>query len=410
MKKLLNAAVLSAVAGSVSVTAQAHVPEAEWEQFKTQFAAMAARVEALEAENTALKSAATVPVEDLAVLQADVVSLKAQNSSTSWAEKLAWKGDFRYRYEDIDDGGDDRQRHRIRARAELVAKTTEDITLGLGVATGGDDPVSTNQTLGGGGSTKDVRLDKAYFRYQPNEFWLSGGKVSNPYFKPQKSGLIWDGDFRPEGLFAGYDGKHFFVNSSYAHLESDSKDGLDKAFWGAQVGTSFGPVTLAAGYLDIPVKGQSAFYDDELFGNSTDEAGNYLYNYEVVSLGADANFNVWEMPLALYGDVIQNQDADDQDTGYIVGAKLGKAKNKGSWQIQYQYQDLEADATLGLLTDSDFMGGGTDGKGHKFSGAYTIVEKWILGFTYFDGEKCTDSVKCDVRDYDRLMIDAKFKY
>ena len=44
----------------------------------------------------------------------------------------------------------------------LVAKPTDTTEVGLGMATGGDDPVSTNQTLGGGGSTKDVRLDLAY--------------------------------------------------------------------------------------------------------------------------------------------------------------------------------------------------------------------------------------------------------
>ena len=34
----------------------------------------------------------------------------------------------------------------------------------------------------------------------------------------------------------------------------------------------------------------------------------------------------------------QNDDADDLDTGYIAGVKLGKAKAKGTWQVQYQYQ------------------------------------------------------------------------
>ena len=114
------------------------------------------------------------------------------------------------------------------------------------------------------------------------------------------------------------------------------------------------------------------------------------------------------MPLGLYADFVQNQDADDLDTGYIIGAKLGKAKNRGSWQVQYQYQDLEADATFGLFTDSDFMGGGTDGKGHKLGAAYALQKNWSLGFTYFDGTKGMDLGE-DV-DYSRLMIDTKFKY
>ncbi len=53
---------------------------------------------------------------------------------------------------------------------------------------------------------------------------------------------------------------------------------------------------------------------------------------------------------------------------------------------------------------------GTDGEGHKIGAAYAVMDKVTLGFTYFDGEKCFDDIKCDSRDYDRLMIDAQFKY
>jgi hypothetical protein len=413
MKKLISVAVASVVLGSAGVNA--HVPEAEWAEFKAQFAAMAERVNALEAENRALQEATSgtnlVTVEDLDATNAEIATLKTQNKSTSWAENVSWKGDFRYRYEEIDDGGKDRERHRMRARAALIAKATDNVEVGLGVATGGDDPVSTNQTLGGGGSTKDIKLDLAYFKYKPNEFWLAGGKMKHPYYKPMKSGLIWDGDYRPEGLFAGWAGDMFFANASYIHINSDSKNGLDEALWGAQIGTRLGPVTVAAGYFDIPTSGYPLIFDpDNSFGNATDGEGNYLYDYELITIGADATFKVADLALSIYGDFVQNQDADDYDQGYIVGAKLGKAKKKGSWQAQYQYQELEADATFALVTDSDFMGGGTDGKGHKISAAYALLDKWTLGFTYFDGDKCMDSVKCDKRDYDRLMIDTKFKY
>jgi len=412
MKTILSIAVAGALLVSNGVSAT--VSEAEWEAFKSDYARLVQRVDQLAAENAALRSATVsrsgVTAEDLAVTNAKVATLEKQNAASSWTETIKWKGDFRYRYEDIDDGGADRDRHRIRARAALIAQATDDVEVGLGFATGGDDPVSTNETLGGGGSTKDIRLDLAYFRWQPNEFWLAGGKVSNPYYKPFKSGLIWDGDFRPEGIFAGWEGKSFFVNSSFIHINSDSRGGLDESFWGVQVGTMLGPVTVAAGYQDIPTKGLPAIFDDDLFGNSADANGHYLYNYELVTVGASAGFNIAEMPLGLYADYVQNQDASDNDQGYVLGAKLGKAAKRGTWQVQYQYQELEADATFALITDSDFMGGGTDGKGHKISAAYALLDKWTLGFTYFDGEKCFDDIKCDSRDYDRLMIDTKFKY
>ena len=63
-------------------------------------------------------------------------------AAVSWAERMRWKGDFRYRYENIDEEGKDgRNRNRIRARAALEADVTPTVKVGLGLATGGDDPV-----------------------------------------------------------------------------------------------------------------------------------------------------------------------------------------------------------------------------------------------------------------------------
>ena len=419
MKKPISLAVAAVVMGSAG--ASAHVPEAEWAQFKKEYAALVERVNALSAENEALKASMTgvgmVAVEDLAAANARIDTLEQQNQDSGWAEKVKWQGDFRYRYEDIDDKSkdSDRQRHRIRARAALIAKPVDTIEVGLGLATGGDDPVSTNQTLGGGGSTKDIKLDLAYAKWQPGAFWLSGGKAKNPYYTPFKSQLIWDGDFRPEGIFAGWEGKHFFVNTSYIHINSDSGDrgdDLDEYIWGAQVGGKLGPVTVAAGYLDIPTEGLPSIYDDDFFGNSSviGSGGElvYEYDYNLITVGADATFNLGSLPLSFYGDFVQNDDADDLDQGYLLGVKLGSAKKQGTWQVQYQWESLEADATLGLVSDSDFMGGGTDGEGHRIGAAYALLDKWTLGFTYFDGTRGMDLGDDD--DYQRLQIDTQFKY
>jgi len=423
MKKVISVAVASVLFGS-AVT-NAGVPEGEWEQFKAQFAAMSKRVNALEAENQELRSLAgaqtginVVTVEDLNATNAEIASLKAQNKSTSWAEKIKWQGDFRYRYETIDeDGKDDRDRNRIRARAALIAKPSDTTEVGLGLATGGDDPVSTNQTLGGGGSTKDLGLDLGYLKWTGlANTYLTAGKFKNPYQLVQKSSLIWDGDFRPEGVALGWDNDTFFAIAEYSFIEGDSKND-DEGIWGAQLGARFSlfdsmKLTIAGKYLDIPTKGrEDVLDDDDFFGNSSvtvDGADVYEYDYKLFNGSVDLGFSVFDMPLNIYGDYVNNDDADSLDTGYLAGVKLGKAKNKGSWQLQYQYEDLEADATLGLVTDSDFMGGGTDGEGHKFSGKYAIQDKWTIGATYFDGSKGVD-LGSDA-DYKRLMIDTAFKY
>ncbi|OPX81482.1 MAG: hypothetical protein A4E50_00963 [Methanosaeta sp. PtaB.Bin087] len=81
-----------------------------------------------------------------------------------WLEKIKISGDFRYRYEYIDDGtrDDDYHRNRIRARIGITANVTDEWDLGFRLATGSGDPVSSNLTLEESLSSKPIRLDQAY--------------------------------------------------------------------------------------------------------------------------------------------------------------------------------------------------------------------------------------------------------
>ena len=134
----------------------------------------------------------------------------------------------------------------------------------------------------------------------------------------------------------------------------------------------------------------------------------YIYDYKEIEVFADASMNIAEMPISVFADYVINQDADANDSGYAIGLKLGKARSKGSWEAAYIWQDLEADAVLGLLTDSDFGGGGTDAKGHVFEGGYAINNKWQLRLTYFKNK--IDGNLGEERDFDRIMLDTVFKY
>ncbi len=423
MKRLISVAVTSAVL--VSAQVHATVSDDDFAQLKAELAVMAQRLNILEAENAKLHEISEATVTNLDLTQEELVSVVGGSVSGSWAQRIKVKGDFRYRYEEIDvEGKSVRDRNRIRARAALVATLPSNVEVGLGIATGGDDPVSTNQTLGGGGSTKDVRLDLAYFKWNATEnLYLSAGKMKNAFYKPQKSALLWDGDYNPEGIGAGWANEHFFATFSGNWLESDGKKSNQQFSWGLQGGVKIviGPTSLTAGlgYYDIPTRGKSSFYgdDDDFFGNSFDcstpddlSTCVYKYDYEEVEVFANLGMRVFDMPLNIFADYVQNQDADRFDTGYIVGAKLGKASGKGTWQLGYQYQDLEKDAVLGLLSDSDFAGGGTDGRGHRLTGAYGINKRWKLAFTWlFDNEAGEDNLGTPI-SYDRFMIDTVFKY
>ena len=104
----------------------------------------------------------------------------------------------------------------------------------------------------------------------------------------------------------------------------------------------------------------------------------------------------------------RDEDAADLDTAWAAGLKVGKASSPGTWELGYTYQDVEADALLGLVTDSDFAGGGTDANGHILRGAWAVNKQWKIGFTYFDNQRNMDVG--DEEDYQRLMLDTAFKF
>jgi hypothetical protein len=407
----------------LSVPLQAAVSDSEFEALRAEFAALAQRLTTLESENAELKAANAQTIQDVAVSREQVAALEKRKSAASWTETVRWKGDFRYRYENIDEEGrDDRDRNRVRARAALIANLPDDIEVGLGVASGGDDPVSTNQTLGGGGSTKDIRLDLAYANWNAMDgLNLLGGKFKNVWYRPGKNGLIFDGDFNPEGVGVVYKKDWFFANLVGTWLESDTRGENDSYSWGGQLGfkgSIAGARVVAGGaWYNFDTEGKSTFFgdDDDFFGNSfecadPDDLGScvYAFDYNIGQAFAEVSMNVGDMPVSLFADYVVNDDADDEDTGYAVGVKVGKTKGRGTWQLAYTYQDLEADAVLGLLTDSDFGGGGTDGEGHVFKGSYGVNKKWSVGVTYFLNE--VNENAGNKHDYDRIMIDTQFKY
>jgi hypothetical protein len=247
---------------------------------------------------------------------------------------------------------------------------------------------------------------------------VSGGKFQNVLYRPGQQGLLWDSDWNPEGFGLNYVNGVFFANAIGFWLESDSDaSGRDEEFtWGGQLGASVPladevKLTAGAGYYSFNTEGKRTFYGSatNFLGNSYDTVGNtFLYDYEEIEAFAELGLKVAGLPLSVYADFVKNSDADDYDTGWVAGTQLGAAKAKGTWQIGYAYQDLEADAVFAGLTDSDFAGGKTDNKGHRLQGAYALGDKWNLAVTYFMNEAAVDTGAG--LDYDRFQLDMNFKY
>ena len=378
---------------------QAAVGAAELDGLRAEIRALAERVSALEAENAALRE--TGPSDRA-----------PRDSAARWTDTVALTGDFRYRYETIDRAGrSERRRHRIRARVALLAKPTDALEAGLGLASGGDHPLSTNQSLGQGGTSKALSLDLAWFNWALSDnLTLQAGKYKNIWYRPGESILLWDSDYNQEGIALLYRQGPFFATLGGIWLESDTRGDQDSYSWGGQLGYSTGlgqaRLTAGASYFAFDSAGLAPIYNGELFGNSMAEDGSYLYDYQQFEIFGDLSMNLGSLPLSLYADYVVNSDASDNNRGYAFGVKLGKARLPGSWQLAYGWQKLAADAALGLVTDADF--GGTDVEGHVVRAAYALDEQFSLGLAWFDKERGADAGTA--QDYRRLQLDLSLRY
>jgi len=155
------------------------------------------------------------------------------------------------------------------------------------------------------------------------------------------------------------------------------------------------------GDLQTLWKGSSGF-----FGN-TSANGKYKYGYDIIEGFAEYGTKIANYPVSVYGDLTHNTDApSDKNTGWLLGATFNKAKDPGSWQIGYDYRDIDSDAVVGQFNDSDFDGGGTNAKGHRLFFVYQIDKNFQTCLTYFLDEK--KNVAED--KYRRLQADVVFKF
>ncbi len=333
----------------------------------------------------------------------------------TWADRIKLKGDVRLRHESIDeDGEEDRRRMRFRARFGLSAAVDEDVKIVLQLATGGDNPVSTNQSFDGGFSTKDIGVDLAYVDWKIRDgVNFYGGKMKNPLFKAGGVPLVWDSDLNPEGLAIRFaSGGLFATAGGFSVEERSSAD--DSLLYVVQAGYEFPlgdnmTLTAGAGYFAYTdTIGNEPFYDGSPSGNSVDIGGNYLYEYRNTEVFAELGTAIGDWPMKIFVHYTRNSEVSTEDTGYAFGAKIGSAKSKGQSEFSYTFQDIEADAVIGTFNDSDFGGGGTDADGHILKATYALSKKLFLGGTLMIND--VDRFQGTEHDYTRLQLDVEFKF
>ena len=350
-----------------------------------------------------------------ALVAAFIFTASPASAQETWVDRISFKGDVRLRYEAIDeDGEEERNRMRFRTRFGLTAKVSDDVKFVFQLASGGSNPVSTNQTFDDGFSTKDIGVDLAYVDWKINDdLKFYGGKMKNPLFKAGGVPLVWDGDLNPEGFAMKFASGGFFGTvGGFSVEERSSSD--DSLLFVAQAGYKFAigehaSLTAGAGYFSYSnTIGNEPFYNGRSKGNSVDVNGDYIYDYKNTEIFAQFDTIVGDWPLKIYAHAVQNNEVSIEDTGYAVGAKIGSAKSDGAMEFSWTFQDIEADSVIGTFNDSDYGGGGTDSDGHLLKAKYAVSKKIILGGTLFLNN--VDRLQGTEHDYSRLQLDLEFKF
>ncbi len=395
-----------------------------------------------------------------------------------WVKSMKIYGDFRGRFEQNSASNElytDRDRFRYRLRLGATVNMLENFEVGFRVSSGnpqtnpggvlvGGSPVTANQDLNSLETRKYLWIDAAYARWSAiknDTFTLTGtiGKMDNPF---QLSNMVYDYDIDPEGaaLQATYNlnEKHtlkgigaFFVldelnqgNPSGSTLPAGTSINgshdpyvygaqvLLESKWTKQIDTTIG---LAAFVIDdreaLSAKAQP-FYNA---GNTRDANGFLQYNYNPIIGSASATYKFasaplypGQFPIKVAGEIMDNPAAPNNNEGWRLGLTLGKAGKKGTWELNYRYQRLEADAWFDALVDDDnggFYGtgnpqltgtgrangwfGGTNVEGHQVIATYSFTDFVNFTFIYYNNELIINAPG-QKSDAGHFMADLNWKF
>jgi hypothetical protein len=337
-----------------------------------------------------------------------------------WVQRFQFKGDLRLRYQyDNTTEQPERHRGRLRYRLGVTAHVTDQIKAVFGLASGGDDPRSTNQTFQDSFSSKGVRLDLAYAAYTPFKgVKLLGGKFNNPLWLP--SDLLWDSDINPEGGALQIDVKavpnlNIFLMTGVFVID-DNSQGADPLVIPIQGGLAYKfteqvDIKLAVTYYNFTdVQGTALKFPGRFAGVGNTLVDDVLrFDYDSISVGAELGF---DKPLGeiipyvgLIAEYVHNLDPDTDNNGYLGGVVIGyrKVSQGGQWQGRVQYRRLERDAWLDVFPDSDFLSGATNGKGVELIVNYGVFKNVTVGMDYYHSKQIDGDAGQDIFQFDVLL-------
>lgn len=385
----------------------------------------------------------------------------------TWIDSVVWSGDLRLRHEQFWRYGNqgevsgyqvavdrNRQRFRLRIGPEIRMGDFRVIAqVGTSQSTDGvnGDQVSHNQSFDNAFSQKEFFILQAYGSWNPSFFkpmTLYGGKIKNPFYQQYTNDLLFDADVNPEGAAENFtfkvtDSLTLFTNFGQFILDEDSADTNDQYMIGYQGGieTRFGDhrIRLTAGFFDALKLNTGGISEPTLqqFNSRAGAANNaaaYVNDYDVLHLTALFETSVIGFPLEILGDYVKNTTGvqscannanntfgrcagfrvKDQDMGYQVGLRFGRASKARTWELAYYYKWLQADAVLSAFADSDFGDGGTNRRGNIVWVGYSFTDFLNFRVKLFNTKPlertlCGTNNSC--RDQiDRLQVDMVWAF
>jgi hypothetical protein len=329
-----------------------------------------------------------------------------------WIAKTKFTGDFRLRYQwesrQIDSTSNtdyDRNRGRVRVRLGLETEVAKNLKFLFGLASGSNDPRSTNFTFSGDSDKKQINIDYAYVDYTPYT-WMKAqaGKMKNPVYKVSE--LMWDEDINPEGAAAQFnwnirDSFSLFMNAGVFVVEEYSKDANDPYMYVFQPGFIWKPgectqLKYALGYTEFDnLKGNSFKYSS---GSNTlvlnKKANKVLkYDYNAITMAGELGFKGpfrGAVPYcALIAEYAHNTHPSSNNNAYLTGFYFGqeKVRERGQWQVKYMWRRIERDAVPDFLPESEFYAGSTDVQGSKLAFQYGLMKNVWMGLNYYRAGK-----------------------
>ena len=360
-------------------------------------------------------------------------AMNARFPMPDWITSYKLSGDFRGRFDErttSNPAQEDNIRPRYRLRVGLEINLKDNLQVGFRLGTGdapgalGGSPLSNNTTLQGNGTKKFIYVDEAYGRWTPihDDTWVLAstiGKMPNDY-PFQETPMVFDPDYTPEGgaLQATYkinDWNSLAVNGAGFVLAYSGSSAQNLSFlYGAQAmwnanWTDHISSSLGVAAYDIVNRDQltTAAAGAGNKGNAVNAAGDPIYSLNPIVVDASVTYKLHRFPLyqgafpiKLFGEYMNNPGAPGSggasvggapsgNEGFYGGISFGQAGKKGTWDVGYRYESVDANAWYAQIVNDDNLtynagfAGGTNVKGHLFTADYALTDALMFSFTCY---------------------------